>query len=39
MQRHAPLLGEHNDELLAELGVDPAPLRAAGVIAAAAPPD
>jgi len=39
MQRHAPLLGEHNDELLRELGVDPTPLRAAGVIPAATSPD
>ncbi|MGE0622961.1 MAG: CaiB/BaiF CoA transferase family protein [Pseudomonadales bacterium] len=33
MQRHAPTLGEHSDEILAELGVDPAPLKAAGVVA------
>jgi crotonobetainyl-CoA:carnitine CoA-transferase CaiB-like acyl-CoA transferase len=34
-RRHAPLLGEHNSELLAELGLDPADidaLAAAGVI-------
>jgi crotonobetainyl-CoA:carnitine CoA-transferase CaiB-like acyl-CoA transferase len=34
-QRHAPLLGEHNPELLAELGLSPSELEAleaAGVI-------
>lgn len=38
IQRHAPLLGEHNDELLSELGFDPAVLRAAGVIPDTASP-
>jgi len=33
MQRHAPTLGEHSDEILEELGIDPVPLRAAGVVA------
>ena len=32
MQRHAPTLGQHNDELLAELGIDARVLRDAGVI-------
>jgi len=32
MQRHAPMLGQHNDELIAELGFDPVQLRAAGAI-------
>lgn len=31
MQRHAPTLGEHSDEILTELGFDPVALRAAGV--------
>lgn len=34
MQRHAPTLGQHNAELLAEMGFDPAALRAAGAIPA-----
>jgi crotonobetainyl-CoA:carnitine CoA-transferase CaiB-like acyl-CoA transferase len=29
---HAPLFGEHSDEIVAELGLDPVALRAAGVI-------
>jgi crotonobetainyl-CoA:carnitine CoA-transferase CaiB-like acyl-CoA transferase len=33
MQRHAPMLGEHNDEILTELGFDPGSLRKSGVIA------
>jgi len=33
MRRHAPLLGEHNDEVLAELGFDAQALRDLGVIA------
>ena len=32
MQRHAPTLGEHSDEILTELGLDAATLRAAGVV-------
>jgi len=32
LQRHAPTLGQHNAELLAELGVDMDALRAAGAI-------
>jgi crotonobetainyl-CoA:carnitine CoA-transferase CaiB-like acyl-CoA transferase len=32
MMRHAPTLGQHNDELLEELGLDAGVLRAAGVI-------
>jgi crotonobetainyl-CoA:carnitine CoA-transferase CaiB-like acyl-CoA transferase len=32
MQRHAPTLGEHNEELLRELGFDAQQLRAAGAI-------
>ena len=32
MMRHAPTLGQHNDELLAELGIDARVLRDAGVI-------
>jgi crotonobetainyl-CoA:carnitine CoA-transferase CaiB-like acyl-CoA transferase len=34
MQRHAPTLGEHNEELLRELGFDARQLRAAGAIPA-----
>lgn len=30
---HAPAYGEHSDEIVAEVGLDPAALRAAGVIA------
>ena len=30
--RHAPRFGEHSDEIVTELGLDPAVLRAAGVI-------
>lgn len=33
MQRHAPVLGEHTAELLAELGLDAAALAAQGVVA------
>ncbi len=33
MQRHAPTLGEHSDEILAELGFDAGALRAEGSIA------
>jgi hypothetical protein len=29
---HAPSFGQHSDEIAAELGFDPAELRAAGVI-------
>jgi crotonobetainyl-CoA:carnitine CoA-transferase CaiB-like acyl-CoA transferase len=29
---HAPRYGEHSDEIVAEIGLDPAALRAAGVI-------
>lgn len=32
MQRHAPTLGEHSDEILMELGLDAATLRAEGVV-------
>lgn len=32
IRRHAPLLGEHTEELLRELGLDAAALRAGGVI-------
>jgi len=32
VQRHAPTLGEHSDEILGELGIDPGPLRARGVV-------
>ena len=32
ISRPAPLLGEHTNEVLAEAGIDPSPLRAAGVI-------
>lgn len=32
MQSHAPTLGQHNDELIAELGFDVAQLRSAGAI-------
>jgi len=32
MQRHAPVLGEHSDEILTELGFDPVDLRAEGVV-------
>ena len=28
----APMLGQHTDQVLAELGLDPAPLRAAGAV-------
>ncbi len=30
---HAPLMGQHSDDIVRELGLDPAALRAAGVIA------
>jgi crotonobetainyl-CoA:carnitine CoA-transferase CaiB-like acyl-CoA transferase len=33
IQRHAPTLGEHTDEILGELGFDAEKLRAAGVVA------
>ena len=36
ISRPAPQLGEHTNEVLAEAGIDPAPLRAAGVIQAKA---
>ena len=32
ISRPAPRLGEHTDEVLAEVGIDPAPLREAGVV-------
>lgn len=32
MQRHAPTLGEHSDEILGELGFDSAALRALGIV-------
>jgi len=32
MQRHAPTLGEHSDEILAELGLDSEALKAEGVV-------
>ena len=32
IRRHAPTLGEHSDEILTELGLDPAALRQAGVV-------
>jgi crotonobetainyl-CoA:carnitine CoA-transferase CaiB-like acyl-CoA transferase len=32
MQRHAPMLGEHSNEILEELGFDPETLRSQGVI-------
>jgi len=32
VSRHAPLFGEHSDEIVQELGLDPVTLRAAGVI-------
>ncbi|CAN0158931.1 unnamed protein product [Phaeothamnion confervicola] len=32
-ERHAPMFGEHSDEIVAELGLDAAALRAAGIIA------
>jgi crotonobetainyl-CoA:carnitine CoA-transferase CaiB-like acyl-CoA transferase len=33
MQRHAPTLGEHSDEILAELGLDAETLKSEGVVA------
>jgi benzylsuccinate CoA-transferase BbsE subunit len=33
ISRPAPRLGEHTDEVLSEVGIDPATLRAAGVLA------
>ena len=33
MQRHAPTLGQHSDEILAELGLDAESLKAEGVVA------
>ncbi len=33
MQRHAPTLGEHSDEILTELGLDSQSLKAEGVVA------
>lgn len=32
MQRHAPTLGEHSDEIVEELGFDPQALRTEGVV-------
>jgi crotonobetainyl-CoA:carnitine CoA-transferase CaiB-like acyl-CoA transferase len=32
ISRTAPRLGEHTDEVLTEIGIDPTPLRAAGII-------
>ncbi len=32
IRRHAPTLGEHSDEILTELGLDPRALRQAGVV-------
>jgi crotonobetainyl-CoA:carnitine CoA-transferase CaiB-like acyl-CoA transferase len=31
-RRPPPKLGQHSDEILRELGIDPAPLRAAGAL-------
>ena len=33
MSRPAPMMGEHSDEIVRELGLDPIALRASGVIA------
>ena len=33
VSRHAPMAGEHSDEIVTELGLDPVALRASGAIA------